>query len=244
MAVMILDYESGKMDDMIEAMAQEGKAIAESEIEQAEHEDSRKGQTPEHKKLQRQLRQEALTRLEEAARTEDDFANVIEWWDRLDANRERKERYHEICRNGVDFPLEYGAVVGGLIYPSHIGAALNQQARRGEYLEVISCCPFEMQDLVSTDSLYQVISALKDERKELLFLCGIQQLSSASIAEIRGQTDRNIRKVRNTLFRQIYKKLTPILEERKKRGLPLTREEKLFLGKIEKAALDKYKSGK
>ena len=43
-------------------------------------------------KLKRELRAEAMTRLEEAARTEKDFENVVACWDKLDANRERKER--------------------------------------------------------------------------------------------------------------------------------------------------------
>ena len=36
----------------------------------------------------RELRAEALARLEDSARTQRDFENVIAWWDRLDANRE------------------------------------------------------------------------------------------------------------------------------------------------------------
>ena len=39
------------------------------------------------KKVKRELRSEAMTRLEEAARTEADFENVISCWDKLDANR-------------------------------------------------------------------------------------------------------------------------------------------------------------
>ena len=62
------------------------------------------------KKLKRELRKEALTRMEEAARTEADFEKVTQAWDKLDANRERKERYHEIKRSGrnrfADFFLD------------------------------------------------------------------------------------------------------------------------------------------
>ena len=43
---------------------------------------------PERKKLKRELRAETLARLEDSARTQRDFENVIAWWDRLDANRE------------------------------------------------------------------------------------------------------------------------------------------------------------
>ncbi len=43
--------------------------------------------------------------LKDAARTPKDFENVIAWWNRLDANRQRKERYHELSRSGDNIPL-------------------------------------------------------------------------------------------------------------------------------------------
>lgn len=57
--------------------------------------------------LHHEARALAIRRIEESARTEDDFQKVIEWWDKLDANRERKERDHEFGRSTV--PLEWGA---------------------------------------------------------------------------------------------------------------------------------------
>ena len=57
--------------------------------------------------LHREARALALRRIEESARTEDDFQKVIEWWDKLDENRERRERDHEIGRSTV--PLEWDA---------------------------------------------------------------------------------------------------------------------------------------
>ena len=49
--------------------------------------------------LHREARALALRRIEESARTEDDFQKVIEWWDKLDENRERRERDHETGRS-------------------------------------------------------------------------------------------------------------------------------------------------
>ena len=56
--------------------------------------------------LHREARTLAIRRIEESARTEADFENVLYWWDKLDANRERKERDHETGRSTV--PLEWG----------------------------------------------------------------------------------------------------------------------------------------
>ena len=44
--------------------------------------------------LHHEARALAIRRIEESARTEADFENVLYWWDKLDANRERKERDH------------------------------------------------------------------------------------------------------------------------------------------------------
>lgn len=47
---------------------------------------------------QRRPRAQALKRLEDSARTLKDYENLVAWYDRLDANRQRKERYHELYR--------------------------------------------------------------------------------------------------------------------------------------------------
>ena len=46
--------------------------------------------SPKKKRLKRQIKEEALLRLEEAARTEDNFAAVQYHWDRRDSNREAR----------------------------------------------------------------------------------------------------------------------------------------------------------
>ena len=66
---------------------------------------------PQLKKLKRDIEAEALKRLEEAAKAKgdkEDFEYIVKQYDRLDANRERRERYHEILR-GNNIPIEYGA---------------------------------------------------------------------------------------------------------------------------------------
>lgn len=92
-------------------IAKEEQLIEELEADAEEHpfEDGTDVEEPERKKLKRELRAEALARLEDSARTQREFENVIAWWDRLDANRERRERYHELSRSGDDVPLDYGA---------------------------------------------------------------------------------------------------------------------------------------
>ena len=65
----------------------------------AELEDEEEEAAPtSEKRLKREIRAEALRRLEEAARTESDFLTVVDEWNKLDRNRERRERDHENLR--------------------------------------------------------------------------------------------------------------------------------------------------
>ena len=95
--------------------------------------------SPKKKRLKRQIKEEALLRLEEAARTEDDFAAVQYHWDRRDSNRERKERYHEVLRG--DVPLDVGIARNPHIFPEWLGTPVAQQMRSGNYLDWLANCP-------------------------------------------------------------------------------------------------------
>ena len=65
--------------------------------------------------LVRETKAEALRRFEEAAQSLDDFKDVITTWNKLDQNRERRERYNEVLRE--EGTLEYGRDSDGLIFP-------------------------------------------------------------------------------------------------------------------------------
>ena len=62
-----------------------------------------------------------------------------------------------------------------------------------------------------------------------MFLWALRQRSSVRIAAIRGQSDRNICKVRNTMLKKIRKKLLEALTKKMKAQQPLTLLEKEFL---------------
>ena len=180
---------------------------------------------PEPKKLQRELRAEALRLIEEAARTQEDFEEVVRWYDRLDANRERKERYHEISR-GDNVPLDYNADENGICFPRSINKYLWKQIQRGEFTEAIYDCPHELQDTVTEPYISEIIGGLTAEQKEILYYI-VKGYSTSKIACIRDQTDRNIRKVRNTLFKKIRKQMYDYLTSDTRHSM--TKEERLFV---------------
>jgi len=226
--------EQGRQD-----LAAEQQEALEPELEQDEQRERAVPEPPAKKKLKRELEQEALARLESAARTVPEWNNVIAWWDRLDANRERRERYHEISRSGDDLPIDYGADENGLCFPDMMNTVLEKQRQKGDFIDTIFNCSYEIHELVTEPYMSHALHELSDDHKEVLYFSAVRMYSSAKIAELRGQSDRNIRKVRNTMLKKVHKKILPYLKDREERGLPMTMEERAFLVEMKGSDLDK-----
>ena len=145
------DASDGAPEDerLEEALAEERTLELESELEQDEHprdyhaelEDEEEEAAPtSEKRLKREIRAEALRRLEEAARTESDFLTVVDEWNKLDRNRERRERDHENLRG--DVPLEFRAVPEPRIAPLWMNLPRFRQLCQGNFLDIIFSCPY------------------------------------------------------------------------------------------------------
>lgn len=104
------------------------------------------------------------------------------WYDRLDANRQRK----------------------------------------GDFIDMIFYCSYDIHELVTDADMSVILRELNEDHKFLLFLSDLRQYSSVKIAVIREQSDRNIRKVRNTMLKKIRKKLLAALIEKVQAQQPLT----------------------
>lgn len=225
------EVEAEHSEQVLRQVALEQNIINRLEADAEEHpiEDDAGDEEAERKKLQRELRAEALARLEDAARTTRDFENVVAWWDKLDANRERRERYHELSRSGDNVPLDYGSSANDLFFPDYLNDVLEKQIRKGDFLDSIFNCPYDIHELVTDEYLCRILCDLDENHKELLFLCAVRLFSSTRIAAIRGQSDRNIRKVRATMFKKIRRKLLAALLEKHGKQQPMTLLEKDFL---------------
>lgn len=70
---------------------------------------------------------------------------------------------------------------------------------KGNFLDAIYDCPFEMHELVTDEDISRAIFALNDAQKELLYQLAIKGYSCQLIATFRALTDRNIRKIRDTI---------------------------------------------
>ena len=228
------DYEDilseQEEEQLAEALADEHQAELDVQLEQDEQ-PPQIDEPPETKKLKRDLQREALARLENAARTTADFQNVVSWWNRLDSNRERRERYHEVSRSGLDIPLDYGAALDGEVIPYDVNDVLIKQIRKGDYIDAIFHCPFELNELVTDVDLSKILNKLSDDHKEIIFNNIVRGTSTKALGEIREQSDRNIRKARTTALKKIHKALLKVLLSRKEKGFPLTMEERQLIEK-------------
>ena len=228
------DAEAEEYEKTLRRLAKEQRIIDEIEADAAENPieddgDDTGDEQPKRKLLKRELRAQALKRLEDSARTLKDYENLVAWYDRLDANRQRKERYHELYRSGDDVPLDYGASEDALCFPDTLNDVLTRQERKGDFIDSIFYCPYDIHELVTDADMSVILRELNEDHKFLLFLSALWQYSSVKIAAIRGQSDRNIRKVRNTMLKKIRKKLLAALTEKVQAQQPLTLLEKEFL---------------
>lgn len=181
--------------------------------------------------LKRELRAIALKRLEDGARTVSDFEEVIREWDHLDSNRERKERYHEIGRENIDSKKDVAPLA--IVIPTPINHAYWRQLMKGDFIDIISNCPYEMHNSLSDEDYSKIIYDLKDDHKELIYFLYLRDFTTNQLAALRNQSDRNIRGVRSTILGQIEKKVLMILVDRQIEAFPFTMEELDFLTRHE-----------
>ena len=132
--------------------------------------------------LHREARTLAIRRIEESARTEADFENVLYWWDKLDANRERKERDHEAGRSAV--PLEWGADELYLSDKPSYDMILRRLLLAGDFLDIIFDHPETIHELVVDADLSKILKELKPHLKICSIICSCVTIPQRSMRKV------------------------------------------------------------
>ena len=179
------------------------------------------------KRVAQSVHEEALRRLELSARTAAEFQSIVSWYDREEQSRMRRERRYESLRG--DTPVEYLAPTGDDIVPHSMSCPTFRQICRGEFDDLLCNCLFRMHDLTDRAHLRKIILGLKLDHKEIIYFLGIRLYPTKLLADLRGQTERNIRKVRGTVQRKIHKQLYAALTELSDENAELTHQEQVFL---------------
>ena len=178
------------------------------------------------KRLKREIRAEAVRRLEEAARTEADFSVVIKEWDKLDQNRERRERNYEHLLG--DLPLDYQAVSEPKLIPRWMNDTAYRQMMAGNFLDILFNCPYQMHQLTADPFISRMIEELSEDHKEVLYFLSLRLWSATQLALAREQSDRNIRKLRKTIHRNLQRQMFDYLHSKRERGRSLTQRERQY----------------
>lgn len=186
-------------------------------------------ETPQKKQLKRDLENAAEKRLEDYAKRTGDFKPLIAFWNRKDENRERRERYHEVCRNNEDFPLEWNEATWGTVFPKHLNTITAKQIRKGYFIDAIFDNPYEIHELVTPKYLSKILKDLKPEHKLLLYLIAIEGLSTTEIAKLQEKSSRAVRYMKETVFNKIRKQAYEFLTSEQGKKHDMTLLEKKFV---------------
>jgi len=154
--------------------------------------------SPKRKRLKRELAAEALTRLEEAARTPEEFEGVTKWWDRCDANRERRERYYEQAVSNDMFDWDFEDWV----------------SYEEDFLTIIFLCICQMHHLTSDPDVANVVEKASDKQKSSFFQRYILNRSTERIAHDNDMTDRNVRKLTDKMIENAQAGLFAVLAKK------------------------------
>ena len=90
-----------------------------------------------------------------------------------------------------------------IVIPAPIRHVFWKQILKGDFLDAIYDCPFEIHELVTDEDISKAIFALKDVQKELLYQLAIKGYSCQLIAACREQTDRESRKSVTTKLKKL-----------------------------------------
>ena len=161
------------------------------------------------KLLKREVARLALSRMEEAARTENDFIVVEKMWDKLDENWERKQRYHGFLTPTITFDWILG--------------------QKGDFLDIIFDNAEEIYQLISDVDIAKLVYSLRPKPKDILYLNAIRLYTIQQIAFVKNQTDRNILKMRTKMLEKLRADLSEKLLNRIKNNGNITTSQRKFL---------------
>ena len=158
------------------------------------------------KYLTQGLINESINRLADAARTVDEFAEVVTWFDVLDEHKQ--EAYNKQMKQfGED-------VFDWLCYR-------NTGLYEGDILSLLFTCVCQMHNLIEDDEVSKLVNRATDKQKHIFFLRVFRDCSPQQIASCLDMTNKMIAKIQKDLF--------DLLSKRQENKIILTSRESKFL---------------
>ena len=157
----------------------------------------------------------AIERLEEAARTAQEFAEVVELLDKLEA---RVQAAYEKTVWSTDSRQ----------FSWNLFSAKSSEKSQ-DILQTLFTCICQMHNLVEDDELSILIEKAPYKQKVVFFFRFIRGCSPQKIASCLGVTDRNVRDMTAKMLTKIQNGLYNSLAGKRDENIPLTGREMEFL---------------
>jgi hypothetical protein len=196
-------------------------------------------------KITKRGRFEALRRYENAARSVEDFQGLSEMYDKLDANRERKERYWEKANFEnlyiLTDELKYN---GGDIIPVPLNHPYWRELMRGNFISCIFDNAEEIWQIIGDWQIAFLVKKLTAKQKEVLFLRAVKFCTAEQIAHYTDKTDRAVRKLLEYALENIRSELAEKISVQIENGLSVTFAKRQFLEWYEQKKRDDTRNKK
>jgi len=171
---------------------------------------------------------ESIARLEDAARTQAEFENVIEWWDKRD--KKIRDALDKKILSVANATFDIGLFKKG---DHRMKSVFNgRNFYYVDYLNLIYCCTCQMHNLIDDSDLSRLIEKATDKQKAVFFPKIIKRCHPKQIAECHEMTDRNVRDIVDRMVSNIRKGMYEVLKKRQTEGVSLTLRQKIFLNII------------
>jgi hypothetical protein len=165
--------------------------------------------------------------IEDAARTIAEYDRVTILWDCLDIIE--GWRLDKAVPKRTELLTDQEYFHSTTIIPAPIKHVWWRQLLGGNFLDLIYDCPHEIHELTSSRPIFYLMDKLDENRKEILYYWAIRLWTPQRIATMRGQTDRNIRKVYAKMIGEMQHRLFDTLYPRYRRYWNLTTTQVAFI---------------
>ena len=183
-------------------------------------------------KTMRQMKAEELRRMESGARTVRDFQKLVAEYDRIDANKQRGIEMTELPRGELPWEQEVSSL--SVIFPAWMNMPLEKQLQKGNFIDAIFDCPYELRELITNGFYSKQFDGLTPDQKFVAYFYFLRQWKTARIAVLKDSSPRAIRKVKTAVETNLQEPVFHYLLKRAERAA-LTNTERAFLAEYEKA---------
>jgi len=174
----------------------------------------------------RHMKAEALRRMESGARTERDFRRLVAEYDRIEANKQRGIELTELPRGELPWEQEVSSLP--VVFPAWMNMPLEKQLQKGNFIDAIFDCPYELRELVTNSFYARQFDALTVDQKFVAYFYFLRQWKTARIAALKDSSPRAIRKIKSALEANLQEPVYQYLLKRAERP-SLSKIERLFL---------------